>query len=66
MVKITRQDGRHQKIIRRRKSTKDTQHNGKDYKTRLTIPKDNQETYVDEGHTTQWERLQDKIDDTKR
>ena len=42
MVKITRQDGRHQKIIRRRKSTKDIQHNGKDYKTRLTIPKGKQ------------------------
>ena len=42
MVKITRQDGRHQKIMRRRKSTKDIQHNGKDYKTRLTIPKGKQ------------------------
>ena len=42
MGKITRQDGRHQKIIRRRKSTKDIQHNGKDYKTRLTIPKGKQ------------------------
>ena len=44
MVKITRQDGRHQKINRRRKSTKDIQHNGKDYKTRLTIPKGKQKT----------------------
>ena len=42
MVKITRQDGRYQKIMRRRKSTKDIQHNGKDYKTRLTIPKGKQ------------------------
>ena len=42
MVKITRQDGRYQKIIRRRKSTKDIQHNGKDYKTRWTIPKGKQ------------------------
>ena len=44
MGKITRQDGRNQKVNRRRKSTKDIQHNGKDYKTRLTIPKDNQKT----------------------
>ena len=44
MVKITRQDGRHQKIMRRRKSTKDIQHNGKDYKTRWTTPKDKQKT----------------------
>ena len=42
MEKITRQDGRYQKIMRRRKSTKDIQHNGKDYKTRLTIPKGKQ------------------------
>ena len=44
MVKIRRQDGRYQKVNRRRKSTKDIQHNGKDYKTRLTIPKGKQKT----------------------
>ena len=44
MVKITRQDGRYQKVNRRSKSTKDIQHNGKDYKTRLMIPKGKQKT----------------------